>query len=45
VDGHSGDHVILAPPYIISRPEIDHMVDLLKASVEAAVAGLRADAA
>ncbi len=45
VDGHSGDHVILAPPYIISRSEIDHMVDLLKASVEAAIAGARLDAA
>lgn len=38
-DGYSGDHVILAPPYIISRPEIDRMVGLLKESVGAALAG------
>jgi len=37
VDGYSGDHVLLSPPYTISRDEIDQMVDLLKASINAAL--------
>ncbi|MCZ0733060.1 aspartate aminotransferase family protein [Phreatobacter sp. AB_2022a] len=37
VDGYNGDHVILAPPYIISRAEIDRMVDLLKQATAAAL--------
>lgn len=38
VDGYNGDHVILAPPYIISRAEIDEMVGLLKQATAAALA-------
>ena len=37
VDGYSGDHVILAPPYITTRSEIDAMVALLKDAVDAAI--------
>ncbi|QCI65936.1 aspartate aminotransferase family protein [Phreatobacter stygius] len=37
-DGYNGDHVILAPPYIISRAEIDQMVETLKAATTAALA-------
>jgi len=44
-DGYAGDHVILAPPYIITRPEIDQMVDLLKDAVDAALQSLPKDAA
>lgn len=38
VDGLSGDHVILAPPYIMTRQEIDRMVELLRQAVDAAIA-------
>ncbi|MGL4290385.1 MAG: aspartate aminotransferase family protein [Phreatobacter sp.] len=38
VDGYNGDHVILAPPYIISRTEIDQMIETLKAAMAAALA-------
>ncbi len=32
-DGYRGDHVLLSPPYTISRAEIDQMVDLLATSL------------
>ncbi|HMK78786.1 MAG TPA: aspartate aminotransferase family protein [Xanthobacteraceae bacterium] len=35
VDGKSGDHVLLAPPYIASAQEIDMIVDRLGAAVDA----------
>jgi adenosylmethionine-8-amino-7-oxononanoate aminotransferase len=37
VDGKSGDHVLLAPPYIASAQDIDMIVDRLGASVDAVV--------
>ena len=37
VDGKSGDHVLLAPPYIASAQEIDMIVDRLGAAVDAVV--------
>jgi adenosylmethionine-8-amino-7-oxononanoate aminotransferase len=37
VDGRSGDHVLLAPPYIASREEIDMIVDRLGAAVDGAL--------
>jgi len=36
-DGQTGDHVILAPPYIISDAEVDYMVDVLAESIEASL--------
>ncbi len=33
VDGYQGDHIVLSPPYTISRPEIDLMIDLLDESL------------
>src|SRR5690606_21289410 len=30
VDGINGDHVLLSPPYIVSRAELDEMVDQLE---------------
>ncbi|KAJ5286617.1 Pyridoxal phosphate-dependent transferase major region subdomain 2 [Penicillium angulare] len=35
VDGISGDHVILAPPYIVSKEEIDIIVDVTAKVLEA----------
>lgn len=36
IDGRSGDHVLLAPPYIISPAQIDELVDKLAIGVAAA---------
>jgi len=38
IDGERGDHVLLAPPYITSTSELDAAVELLGASVDAAIA-------
>jgi hypothetical protein len=38
IDGKRGDHVLLAPPYIATRADIDTIVDRLGAAVDAAVA-------
>lgn len=34
IDGRAGDHVLLAPPYIIATEEIDIIVDRLGAAIE-----------
>ncbi|EHL99472.1 aminotransferase, class III [Acetobacteraceae bacterium AT-5844] len=39
-DGQRGDHVLLAPPYIISPSEIDMIVDRLGEAVDAAIGSL-----
>lgn len=39
VDGYSGDHILLSPPYIISRSESDQMIDLLVTSLEQVLEG------
>ena len=36
-DGVQGDHVLLAPPFIIEKPEIDELVDRLSAAIDAAI--------
>jgi adenosylmethionine-8-amino-7-oxononanoate aminotransferase len=36
VDGESGDHVLLAPPYIIEEHQLDELVGKLAAAVESA---------
>jgi adenosylmethionine-8-amino-7-oxononanoate aminotransferase len=38
IDGALGDHVIVAPPYIVSAAEIDAIVERLGAAVDAATA-------
>jgi adenosylmethionine-8-amino-7-oxononanoate aminotransferase len=38
IDGCWGDHVLLAPPYIITAGEVDRIVDILGDAVDAAVA-------
>ena len=40
IDGRRGDHVLLAPPFVVSEAEIDQIVDRLAASIERALAGL-----
>jgi adenosylmethionine-8-amino-7-oxononanoate aminotransferase len=32
IDGSNGDHVLLAPPYIISEAELQKVVDILETS-------------
>jgi hypothetical protein len=39
IDGRSGDHVLLAPPYIATAAEIDAIVERLGEAVNAALAG------
>jgi len=39
VDGTRGDHVLLAPPFIISEDEVDELVDKLGGAIDAALAG------
>ena len=41
VDGVNGDHVLLAPPFIIEGSQVDAIVDRLGASLDAAVADVR----
>jgi len=38
VDGRQGDHVILAPPYNLTAPQVDEIVDKLGAALAEAVA-------
>jgi adenosylmethionine-8-amino-7-oxononanoate aminotransferase len=40
IDGRHGDHVLLAPPFIVSEAEIAQIVDLLALSIEQALAGV-----
>lgn len=42
IDSRSGDHVLLAPPFIVSDAQVDMIVDPLGAAVDAAVAGAEA---
>ena len=37
IDGQSGDHVLLAPPFIVTRDEIDDIVDILGDAVDEVV--------
>ncbi len=37
IDGKQGDHVIVAPPYIVSAAEVDEIVERLGAGVDAAL--------
>ena len=33
VDGHRGDHILVAPPFIIQKDEIDQMVSILSQTI------------
>lgn len=37
IDGKSGDHVLLAPPFIVNRSDIDRIVERLGEAVDAAL--------
>ena len=37
IDGQRGDHVLLAPPFIVTRDEIDNIVDILGDAVDEVV--------
>ena len=39
VDGKLGDHVLLAPPFIVSAAEIEEIVERLSAALQAALTG------
>jgi adenosylmethionine-8-amino-7-oxononanoate aminotransferase len=41
VDGVNGDHVLLAPPFIIEAAQVDAIVDRLGAALQAALADVR----
>ncbi|MFZ3323968.1 MAG: aspartate aminotransferase family protein [Usitatibacter sp.] len=38
IDGERGDHVLLAPPFVVTRAELDTIVDRLAGAIGAAVA-------
>ena len=40
-DGVNGDHVLLAPPYVVSDGEISAIVDRLGAAIDVVLAGMR----
>jgi len=40
IDGRQGDHVILAPPYIVTAADIDTIVERLGDAVDAALRGI-----
>ncbi|MEO8564899.1 MAG: aspartate aminotransferase family protein [Betaproteobacteria bacterium] len=41
IDGRLGDHVLLAPPFIVSDDELSMIVDRLAAALDAAIATVR----
>lgn len=42
IDGQSGDHILIAPPFIIEQSQIDFMVEMLKAAIEEVASGIAA---
>jgi len=41
IDGVRGDHVVLAPPFILADAQVDEIVDKLSRTVDRAVAGVK----
>jgi adenosylmethionine-8-amino-7-oxononanoate aminotransferase len=39
IDGARGDHVLLAPPFIVEEPQLDELVDKLGRALSAALSG------
>jgi adenosylmethionine-8-amino-7-oxononanoate aminotransferase len=37
IDGHRGDHVLVAPPFIVTESELDRIVELLATSIDQAL--------
>ena len=44
IDGQHGDHVLLAPPFIVTDADLDAIVDRLQQAIDAALASLPAAA-
>ncbi|WP_028601162.1 aspartate aminotransferase family protein [Ottowia thiooxydans] len=42
IDGASGDHILLAPPYIVTESELESIAGLLRQSVDTALQEVRA---
>jgi adenosylmethionine-8-amino-7-oxononanoate aminotransferase len=40
IDGHIGDHVLIAPPFILTTSEADQLVDRLATALDAAIKGV-----
>ena len=40
IDGRSGDHILLAPPFIVEEAHLDMLVDRLQGAIDAAIASL-----
>jgi adenosylmethionine-8-amino-7-oxononanoate aminotransferase len=41
IDGQLGDHILLAPPFIVTESHLDEIVDLLGKSVEQSIAAVQ----
>jgi adenosylmethionine-8-amino-7-oxononanoate aminotransferase len=41
IDGARGDHVLLAPPFIVNEGQVDLIVERLGDAVDAAVASIK----
>jgi adenosylmethionine-8-amino-7-oxononanoate aminotransferase len=41
VDGARGDHVLVAPPFIVNEDQVDMIVERLGDAIDAAVASVR----
>jgi adenosylmethionine-8-amino-7-oxononanoate aminotransferase len=41
IDGRLGDHVLLAPPFIVSDADLDAIVERLRRAIDAAIAEIR----
>lgn len=43
IDGRQGDHVLLAPPFIISDDELDQLTERLVGAIDTALNAVRRD--
>jgi adenosylmethionine-8-amino-7-oxononanoate aminotransferase len=41
IDGVEGDHILLAPPFVVEAAQVDAIVERLDAALEAALASVR----
>ncbi|WP_375411815.1 aspartate aminotransferase family protein [uncultured Bradyrhizobium sp.] len=41
IDGRRGDHILVSPPFIVTRSDIDRIIDLLIPAIDDAVAGAK----
>jgi len=40
IDGRRGDHVLIAPPFIVSEAQLDEVVDRLATAIDSALGGI-----